>query len=48
LSNDAEDPAADERRRANILEYNPDGSGFRIFATGQRNSAGIAMSSAYF
>lgn len=35
-------PAADEKR-ADILQYNPDGSGFRIFASGIRNAVGIAI-----
>jgi len=30
-----------EKRRANILEINPDGSGERIYASGLRNPAGI-------
>ena len=30
-------------RRAAILEYNPDGSGFRIFATGLRNAVGFVF-----
>src|SRR5260370_11792159 len=32
-----------ERRRADVLEYNPDGSGFRIYAYGIRNAVGIAV-----
>ncbi len=32
-----------ENRRADILEYNPDGSGFRIYAYGIRNAVGIAF-----
>ncbi len=35
-------PEADAKR-ADILEYNPDGSGFRIFASGIRNAVGIAI-----
>ncbi len=31
------------KHRADILEYNPDGSGFRIFASGIRNAVGIAI-----
>jgi glucose/arabinose dehydrogenase len=31
-----------EPRRATVCEFNPDGSGFRIFATGLRNVIGIA------
>jgi glucose/arabinose dehydrogenase len=32
-----------EYHRADILEYNPDGSGFRVFATGLRNCVGMAI-----
>ncbi len=32
-----------EQRRADILEYNPDGSGERVFAYGIRNPVGIAV-----
>lgn len=32
----------DDKRRAAILRYNPDGTGFEIFATGLRNSVGLA------
>ncbi len=32
-----------EFHRANILEYNPDGSGMRIFASGTRNPVGMAF-----
>ena len=32
-----------ERHRADILEFNPDGSGFRIYAWGIRNAVGIAI-----
>jgi glucose/arabinose dehydrogenase len=42
-SNDAENPNVSERRRADILEYNPDGTGFRVYATGIRNAVGIAV-----
>jgi glucose/arabinose dehydrogenase len=38
-----EDPSANEERRADILEYNPDGTGFRLYATGIRNAVGIAV-----
>ena len=40
-SNDSDD--ALEKHRADVLEYNPDGSGFRIFASGIRNSVGLAI-----
>ena len=42
-SNVYEDPKENEERRAAILEYNPDGTGFRLFATGVRNAVGIAI-----
>ena len=32
-----------EERRADVLQYNPDGTGFRIFATGLRNCVGMAI-----
>jgi glucose/arabinose dehydrogenase len=41
-SNVAENPNVSEEKRADILEYNPDGSGFRTYATGIRNPVGIA------
>jgi glucose/arabinose dehydrogenase len=34
-----------DARRAAISEYNPDGSGFRVFAGGLRNSVGVAFNS---
>jgi glucose/arabinose dehydrogenase len=37
------DDAPDEKNRADVLEYNPDGSGFRIFAAGIRNAVGLAI-----
>jgi glucose/arabinose dehydrogenase len=43
LTNVYEDPNAEEERRADILEYNPDGTGFRLYATGIRNAVGIAV-----
>jgi glucose/arabinose dehydrogenase len=42
-SNVASDPSLSEERRAAILEYNPDGTGFRLYATGIRNPVGIAV-----
>jgi len=42
-SNVQEGGRPDETRRADILEYNPDGSGFRIYASGIRNAVGIAV-----
>ena len=40
-SNNNDDAA--EKNRADVLEYNPDGTGFRIFASGIRNSVGLAI-----
>jgi len=40
-TNDGEQGLANEIRRADILEINPDGSGERIYASGLRNPAGI-------
>src|SRR3546814_13365565 len=31
-----------EAQRANILEFNPDGSGVRVYASGLRNPTGLA------
>lgn len=42
-SNDHENPSINEERRADILEYNPDGTGMRIYASGIRNAVGIAV-----
>ena len=41
-SNVDDNPTA-EARRADILEYNPDGTGGRIFASGIRNAVGLAV-----
>jgi len=41
LSNVTDD--AREERRASILEYNPDGTGYRLFAWGIRNPVGLAV-----
>jgi len=44
LSNvDDSDEQKTEFHRANILEYNPDGSGLRVFASGIRNPVGLAI-----
>jgi len=42
-SNVFEDPKENEVDRATVLEFNPDGSGRRIFASGIRNAVGIAV-----
>lgn len=38
-----EEPKGNDERRAAILEYNPDGTGFRLYAAGLRNAAGIIV-----
>ena len=43
LTNVWENPSADEERRATVLQYNPDGTGYRLFASGIRNAVGIAV-----
>jgi len=40
------DDAPTEKDRADILEYSPDGSGMRIYASGIRNAVGIAINPA--
>jgi len=42
-NNDDADDDPRELHRADVLEYNPDGSGFRVFAYGIRNAVGIAV-----
>ena len=42
-NNDDPDTHPEEKYRADILEFNPDGSGMRIFAWGLRNAVGIAV-----
>ena len=37
------DDSPAEKNRAAILEYNPDGSGLRIYASGIRNAVGLAV-----
>ncbi|HEX8720162.1 MAG TPA: sorbosone dehydrogenase family protein [Pyrinomonadaceae bacterium] len=43
LTNVWEEPSANEERRASILQYDPEGGGERLFATGIRNAVGIAV-----
>ncbi len=43
VSNVQENPDIDETRRADILEFTPDGKNERIFASGIRNPVGIAV-----
>lgn len=40
---DDPDVRATEKERADVLEFNPDGSGKRIYAAGIRNCAGLAV-----
>jgi len=42
-NNDDTDNNPREHNRADVLEYNPDGSGFRVYAYGLRNAVGIAV-----
>jgi len=42
-NNDDTDDNPAEFRRANVLEFNPDGTGLRVFAWGLRNAVGIAV-----
>ena len=35
--------AGEDCRRAAILEFNPDGSGYRVYASGIRNPVGLAF-----
>ena len=43
LTNVWEKPSDNEERRATILEFKPDGTGERTFASGIRNAVGIAV-----
>ncbi len=40
---DDPDKTPQEKNRADVLEYNPDGSGMRIYAYGIRNCVGLAL-----
>jgi len=42
-SNVAEEPLLSEERRADILQYDPEGKSFRVYASGLRNAVGIAV-----
>src|SRR5216683_188976 len=42
-NNDDPDTHPEEKDRADILEFNPDGSAMRIYASGLRNAVGIAV-----
>ena len=42
-SNNIDEQGSGNERRAIIEEYNPDGSGFRVFASGLRNPVGLAL-----
>jgi glucose/arabinose dehydrogenase len=41
-SNNDDDPVK-EKNRAAVLQYNPDGKDFRVYATGVRNAVGLAI-----
>jgi glucose/arabinose dehydrogenase len=43
LTNVWENPSANEERRATILEFKPDGTSERLYASGIRNAVGIAV-----
>ncbi len=43
LTNVWENPSDNEERRADVLEYNPDGTAGRVYASGIRNPVGIAI-----
>jgi glucose/arabinose dehydrogenase len=43
ITNDFENPNAPEKRRADILEFDPDGRNERIYAYGIRNAVGLAI-----
>ena len=42
-NNDDSDTHPEEKDRADILEFNPDGSAMRVYASGLRNAVGIAV-----
>jgi glucose/arabinose dehydrogenase len=42
-SNVQENGSSDETKRADILEYDPEGGHFRVYASGIRNAVGIAV-----
>jgi glucose/arabinose dehydrogenase len=42
-NNDDMDNNPRELNRADVLEFNPDGTGFRVYASGIRNAVGIAI-----
>ena len=42
-SNVFENPAENEKDRATVLEFNPDGTGRRVYTSGIRNAVGIAI-----
>lgn len=42
-SNNIDETGTGNERRAMIQEYNPDGTGFRVFASGLRNPVGLAL-----
>src|SRR5215470_3917514 len=42
-SNNIDEQGSGNEKRAMIQEYNPDGTGFRVFASGLRNPVGLAL-----
>src|SRR5215475_11409151 len=42
-SNNIDEQGSGNEKRAMIHEYNPDGTGFRVFASGLRNPVGLAL-----
>jgi glucose/arabinose dehydrogenase len=43
VGSDSNNNAGEDCRRAAILEFNPDGSGYRVFASGIRNPVGLTL-----
>src|SRR5262249_27181314 len=43
FTNVMEEKNVNEDRRAAILQYNPDGTGYRLYASGIRNAVGLAI-----
>jgi glucose/arabinose dehydrogenase len=43
VGSNSNNDAGEDCRRAAILEFNPDGSGFRVYASGIRNPVGLAL-----
>jgi len=43
VGSDSNNNAGEDCRRAAILEFNPDGTGYRVYASGIRNPVGLAL-----